>query len=57
MQPIKGPFGGRSRDQELLKSIDQEHMAAFDLQPFEIKHSRTSEGNDQAIFADQKPKA
>ena len=25
----QGPFGGRSRDQELLKSIDNEHMAAI----------------------------
>ena len=28
-QAIKGLFGGRSRDQELVKSIDQEHMAAI----------------------------
>ena len=26
---FKGPFGGRSRDQKLLKLINQEHTAAI----------------------------
>ena len=29
IESSKGPLGGQSRDQELLKSIDQEHTAAF----------------------------
>ena len=51
----KGPFGGRSRDQELLQiNRPKTHGCNFTFDPSKTKHSRASEGNDQAIFADRK---
>ena len=49
-RPFWGPINWY---QELLKSI---HSCNSTFDPLKIKCSRASEGNDQAIFADQKPK-
>ena len=54
----KALLGGRSRDQELLKiNQSRTHSCNLTFDPLKIKCLRASEGNDQAIFADQKPKA
>ena len=46
----QSPFVGLIKvTSELLKSRDQEHTAAIDLDPLKIKCSRASEGNSQAI--------
>ena len=54
----KALLGGRSRDQELLKiNQSRAHSCNLTFDPLKIKRSRASVGNNQAIFADQKPKA
>ena len=48
----------RSRDQELLKiNQSRTHSCNLIFDPLQIKRSRASVGNDQTIFANQKPKA
>ena len=55
----KALFGGQSRDQELLKKINRSrtHGCNLTFDSLKIKRSMASVGNNQAIFADQKPKA
>ena len=52
----RSPFWGQIKGSRIAKlNKSRTHGCNLTFDPFKIKHSRASEGNDQAIFADQKP--